>query len=67
MFAVLWRFGEADISVFIDPVLIDKEVLMDLHNSCKDKKAQRICWCINLTQAIGTLEGNIKQLKQQFI
>lgn len=33
VFAVLWRFGEADVSVFVDPSLVDKEVLMDLHNS----------------------------------
>lgn len=39
MFAVLWRFGEADVSVFVDPALIDKEVLVDLHNSCKNKQA----------------------------
>lgn len=42
MFAVLWRFGEADVSVFVDPTLIDKEVLVDLHNSCKNKEAGRI-------------------------
>lgn len=42
VFAVLWRFGEADISVFVDPILIDKEVLVHLHNSCKDKQAGRI-------------------------
>lgn len=33
MFTVLWKFGEADVSVFVDPTLIDKEVLVDLHNS----------------------------------
>lgn len=39
--AVLWRFGEADISVFVDPTLVDKEVLVDFHNSCEDQKAKR--------------------------
>lgn len=37
MFAVLCRLGEADVTVFVDPTLIDKEVLMDLHNSWKYK------------------------------
>ena len=46
MFAVLWRFGEADVSVFVDPILIDKEVLVDLHNSCKNKQAGGISWRI---------------------
>lgn len=42
MIAVLWRLGEAGVSVFVDPILVDKEVLVDLHNSCKNKQARRI-------------------------
>lgn len=42
MFAVLRRFSEADVSMLVDPALIDKEVLMDLHNSCKNKQAEKI-------------------------
>ena len=42
MFAVLWRLGEAGVSVFVDPILVDKEVLVDFHNSCKNKQAGRI-------------------------
>ncbi len=42
VFAVLWRLGEADVSVFVDPALIDKEVLVDFHNSCKNKQTGRI-------------------------
>lgn len=44
MFAVLWRSGKADVSVFVDPTLIDKEVLVDFHNSCENKQAVRISW-----------------------
>lgn len=40
--AVLWRFGEADISVFVDPTLVDKEVLVDFHYSCEGEKAEGI-------------------------
>lgn len=40
MFTVLWQLGEADISVFVDSTLVDKEVLVDFHNSCKDKKGR---------------------------
>lgn len=39
VFAILWRFGKADVSVFVDPTLVNKEVLVDLHNSCKNKQA----------------------------
>lgn len=35
VFAVVWRFGEADVCVFIDPTLIDEEVLMDLQDGCR--------------------------------
>lgn len=38
--AVLWRFGEADVTVFVDPSLVDKEVLVDLHNSCRKRQAE---------------------------
>lgn len=44
MFAVLWRFGEADVSMFVDPALIDEEVLVNLHNSCKNEQVGRSTW-----------------------
>lgn len=34
MFAVLRRFGEADVGVFVDSALVHEKVLMDLHDCC---------------------------------
>lgn len=34
VFAVLWRFGEADVSVLVDSAVVHEEVLVDLHDCC---------------------------------
>lgn len=44
VFAIMWCFGKADVCVFVDPTLIDKEVLVDVHNSCVNKQAEGMRW-----------------------
>lgn len=41
MLAVLRRLGEAGVGVLVDPRLVDKEVLVHLHDGCRRKRSGR--------------------------